>query len=294
MPTVQKQNPPKQVTQQAIPTPSSNGFFDQAVNIDKLQETGHKVLIFGDSGTGKTTLACSFPKPLLMVRPDKAEDGSRSVRTTQGISVLPKLTDPDQLAEVCDGQKATKRYKSIVLDGVSNFQDLIVKKHMGYQDVPVQQTYGMVPETDWNFIGIALKQYLRDLLDLTESCGTHIVIVGPERVFGIKTKRRDGSDMEEFDSSIVNPKVKVALTPSTTDWLHRACLYNIHTFKRLKTDEEGKLTNKVEFCLHVGNYSTTYGTKFQVPHGERLPADGIMVNELGKTFDRLDKLIRGV
>lgn len=249
------------------------------------------MLLFGVSGTGKTTFACDFPKPLFLIRPEEVEDGSRSVRTVPGVVTPPTpIVDPDQISDVCRGQRRTNRYKTVVLDGITRLQDMVVKKHMGLADIPVQQTWGMVPQADWNRIGITLKDYLRELLRLAED-GTHVVLVGAERDFG-----------DEASSEIMVPKVMVALTPGTAGWVHETCDYNLHTFKRMGTISKEstqagkkvtiiKLSGKVEFCLHVGP-SNLYATKFRGPRDKEIP-EVLVMDRTGDNFGKLDKLIKG-
>ncbi len=287
MPTVKKQLADSRTPIQT--TVHRGNIFDQSVAVEDLPDTGYRFLIYGQSGSGKTTMACTFPKPLLLIRPEEVEDGSRSVRTVKGVSATPYITTPDHLGEICEGQASTQRYKTLVLDGVTKFQDLVVKKHMGLEDVPVQNTFGMAQQADWNAIGITVKEYLRKLLRLTE-LGTHVVLVGGERAIG---ESQDGTP------SILIPTVMLALTPASTSWVHDVCDFNVHLFRRQQTVEKivtisGKemrqkqATDKVEFCAHVGPDVALYATKFRVPFGTKLPA--IMVDA---DFSKFDKLIKG-
>lgn len=275
MPTVSK-SPPTKTT---APTPNSrSSFFDQAVAVEEMGHSGYKFLVFGESGSGKTTLACSFPTPLLLVRPEEVEDGSLSVRTVKGVQVSPPMTDPDQLADVVQGQVASHRYATIVLDGLTSFQDLVVKKHMGLADVPVQMTWGIVPQADWNRIGIMVKDYLRDLMRLADA-GTHVVLVSPERL--VKGGSDEGRAIEEL-----KPSVMAAVIPSLSGWIHKTTDFNVHTFKRKQTTEKvvkagGKEvrqrvpTGQIEYCLHVGP-SDLYETKFRKPKDMGIP--DVLVN----------------
>ncbi len=279
MPSVTKQSPNQ--NSKIIPNGS---IFDAAIPVEELAATGYQFLLFGESGSGKTTIACSFPKPLLLIRPEEVEDGSQSVRTVKGVSVSPHITDPDQILDICDGQARTNRYKTIVLDGLTAMQDLVVKKHMGLQDVPVQNTWGMVPQTDWNWIGITVKDFVRALLRLNKM-GTHVVLVCGEKMFKIKG--------EEESGGISVPKIMAALTPSATAFIHHTVNYSIHTFKRLKTietDTGTKVTNKKEFGVHVDE-NITYATKFRIDRGLSVKLPEIIINP---TFEHFDKLINGI
>ncbi len=245
------------------------GIIDGITPVADLPQTGVKFLIYGLSGSGKTTLACSFPKPLLMVRPEQVEDGTRSIRTVNGVDATPFLKAPEQVTELCDYQRESDHYKTIVLDGVTKFQDLVMMKVVGLKDAPVQLNWGIASQQDWGVIANEFKEHLRQLLRLAES-GCNIVVLGGERAFN--------TDAEQ---ELLAPAVMIALTPSCTGWLHEVCDYNVHSFIKRKTKQvTKKIGGKdvshtthikgVDYCLRVGP-DEVYQTKFRVPKGTDLP-----------------------
>ncbi len=274
MPVIKKQLPPAAPGLKAASVgfkAAPHDWFESAVEVSQLAASGLKVLVFGVSGTGKTTFACTFPKPLFLIRPEEVEDGSISVRNVAGVFTGPPITDVEQLDQIIQGQRRTNRYKTIVLDGITRLQDHVVKKHMGLQDVPVQQTYGGVPQADWNLIGISMKEHLRDLLKLADT-GTNVVLVGGERTVG---------ESDNKNVVLPNPMIMVALSPGTSGFVHETCDYNFHSFKRrkvimVKKTVMGKevnaevTTDKMEFCLHIDAHEL-YGTKFRKPKDKTIP-----------------------
>jgi energy-coupling factor transporter ATP-binding protein EcfA2 len=262
--------------------------WDRIVPASEQAETGHRVLLYGPSGSGKTTLACTFPKPLLMIRPERAEDGTRSVRTVKGVDVTPYLTSPNQLDEVVEQQQGTSHYKTIVLDGITKFQDLVLKKILDLSAVPEQLSWGVANQQIWGIVSNELKAHLRKFLQLTED-GVHVVIVGGERSLNTDT---------DNPAMLLAPTIMVALTPSSMGWLHEVMDYNLSTFIRRRTEKRtisigGKKTEKevagdgCEFCLRTAPdplYQVKWGA------GRDRPAPGIMVDP---TFDKLDRVIQG-
>lgn len=279
---------PKIVKQTNHKTVKTGSIWDRIVPASSQLETGHRVLVYGPSGTGKTTFAVSFPKPLLMVRPERAEDGTRSVRTVKGVEVTPYLTSPNQLDEIVEAQQESKRYKTIVLDGITKFQDLVLKKILDLSAVPEQLSWGVANQQTWGIVSNELKAHLRKFLQLTED-GVHVVIVGGERSLNTG---------DDNPSILLAPTIMVSLTPSSMGWLHEVMDYNVNTFIRRKTEQRsikigGKevkkevLTNDCEFCLR-----TAPDPLFQIKWGAGRdhPAPGIMVDP---SFAKLDKAIRG-
>ena len=58
---------PKVQRQAAKKLKSAGNIIDGIVRVDELGVTGYKFLVYGLSGTGKTSFAATFPKPLLVL-----------------------------------------------------------------------------------------------------------------------------------------------------------------------------------------------------------------------------------
>lgn len=129
------------------------------------------ILMHGLSGAGKTTLACTAPKPLLLL---DVEMASRFVRGRK-IKWNP-LTDAPPVADgswdVCvvtvnEFQKAQKAYeylksgnhpfKSVVVDSISELQSKAVEQIKGRQQFQTQ---------DWGKLLSVMSFFCKDLRDL--------------------------------------------------------------------------------------------------------------------------------
>lgn len=167
-----------------------------AIDLSQLKQTTSaapaRIVFYGAEGTGKTTLAASFPKPLFL----KTEDG------TSGLSVFSATADqPIDLitswAQLCEILGAVMNqehdFQTLVLDSVDWTQELIyaeVTARLGYQDI----------NTDGNgkpAFGHGYKRaadIMRELLKSFDAIRTHrsmnIVLLAHEQLLAIDEPER--------------------------------------------------------------------------------------------------------
>lgn len=82
------------------------------------------VTVCGDSGLGKTTLACSFPKPIVI----RAEDGLQAIPAEFRPDAFPVLDGPDMLWEQLKALIHEEHdYKTLVVDSVTALERMFVQ-----------------------------------------------------------------------------------------------------------------------------------------------------------------------
>lgn len=270
--TVKKKPAKKRVTKK-----KSGGVVDRIAPIELL-DTMIRMNLYGRSGTGKTTLACSFPKPLLLIG---SEDGTKSVHDVKGVDFV-KIETTNELRELI--AFLPDKYNTGVLDTATYLQDMILREILGVDELPAQGSWGMAARDQWGQCALQTKEFLRTLLDKID---WNFVICAQEREFNV-----------ENESDVVMPYVSSALTPSVTGWLNPACDYIGQCFIRETTAEKvvkvgGKKvkravkTDEREYCLRTGP-DPVYTTKFRTPKTHSLPP--VLVDP---TYEKILAIIEG-
>lgn len=79
--------------------------------------------ICGDSGMGKTSLACTFPRPIVI----RAEDGLQSIPVAERPDAFPVITSEDELwAQLNALISEPHEYQTVVIDSVTALERLFV------------------------------------------------------------------------------------------------------------------------------------------------------------------------
>lgn len=275
MPEIKKQTP------KPVPR-KSGGVLDRIAPVE-LSERGIKLSVYGKSGTGKTVLACTAPKPLLLVG---TEDGTKSVHNVKGVEFV-RIKSSGELTEISKFLREGSKYATVALDTASGLQDLIMKEILGLDEMPAQRSWAMAKQQEWGQCALEAKERLRSLLDLTDHVSLNVIIISQERNFN-----------EESQSDLILPTVGSALSPSVTGWLNAASDYICQTYLRRKKVEKTQTVNgkavkmstnteEVEYCLRTAPHDV-FTVKFRVPKGSTLPQSII-----DPDFSKIEKVIRG-
>lgn len=285
MPVVKSQSPSNSKPKNEHKTRSA---VDRISDINFDTSTGIKALIYGQSGTGKTTLWATFPGPILVVVCSGGRNPGelRSVNTPEYRKKIKQcvISTRDEFRELIEYQAETDTFTTLVLDHCTGLQDVTLRDILGIDELPAQMGWGDATQQQWGKCALQMKETLRAALSL--SC--NVVITAQERSF-----------TPSEDTDIAVPYVGAALAPSVTGWLNPACDYIVQTFKKQKevarqVTMAGKTTTQVtkvkgvDYCLRVGP-DPTYITKFRLPKGMVKLPDYIVDPD----FDKMLKLMQG-
>ena len=267
----------------------TGGVVDRIAPIG-FDSEGIKMLLYGESGTGKTTFWATAPGPILAVVCSGGNQPGelRSVDTPEYRKKISQVTiaSSDELRELIPYVRDSGKFATVVLDHASGLQDLILKELLGLEEIPVQKSFGLASMQIYAQCAQMCKEYLRGLL----STDLNVVIVAHQRTFGGKD---DG-----MDPDLIKPTVGAGMVPSLTSWINGACDYIVQTFKKEKWSTKRTEVNKkivetrvrekgIEYALRTGPHEVYY-TKFRVPRGTKLPEYIV-----DPDFDKVSKLIHG-
>lgn len=95
--------------------------------IKKPESRAPVITICGDAGTGKTSLASTFPNPIVI----RAEDGLMSIPVEQRPDAFPLLKSADELwPQLLALLQEDHNYQTLVIDSVSACEQLFIKDVM--------------------------------------------------------------------------------------------------------------------------------------------------------------------
>jgi len=230
-------------------------------------------MFYGRSGTGKTTLASTFPKPALVI--DVREKGTESIAQVEGIDVvsIEKWSEFEDLYWYLEGGKT--KYKTVIIDQVSSLQDLAMAKARADDNLEDAE---LLPRRIWGQISGMMKTWLFNYRDLIDK-GINIVFIAHERT----------NDSDDSVEDQIDPSIGPRLMPSVASSINGAVSYIGNTFIREKFVGDGKeKTRLVEYCLRIGPHAY-YTTKVRKPKDAEDTPD-VLVNP---TYEKILAISRG-
>jgi hypothetical protein len=225
--------------------------------------------LYGRSGTGKTTLAASWPKPILYL--NIRDNGEESISDVEGIDVVDIESSEDLLEQILWLHKKASKdklvYKTIVLDTMSQLQTLLVEETGATKKIPKGKRagdFGVLTRQDWGKISGDLIKVIMDIRGLP----VNSVFIAQERVFNAGDEEDDGVDQ-------LAPEVGTKLMPSVNKDLCASVNIVANTFIRIKVktkkvDGKKERTITKQFCLRLGP-NEVYTTKIRKPKGIQAP-----------------------
>jgi len=283
---------PQKQTMRPVPQ-TSNGKVSIIDRIKPVKSRVESIMmsLYGRPKTGKTRLACTFPKPLLIIG---SEDGTASVVGVKGVKFV-QLDRTDEIHELAEGPLATSEYATVVLDNGTKLRDMRIAELWESRGgaIPARKPFIYADKAwkeVWTQCSNDMKSLMRPILNLGRRRVVNVVVIAHEQNF---------SDDSGQSSDLIIPSVGPALGKAVCDWLNAECDYIGQTLLRPKMVEKeqviaGKVkkimeaSDKNEYCLRVAPHEI-YQAGFRVPIGRELKEDFVV----DPTYDKIIKLING-
>jgi phage nucleotide-binding protein len=232
--------------------------------------------VYGRSGTGKTTFASTFPKPILLL--DIEDHGTSSIADVAGIDVI-SITRWSEFGEVYDlvtDNKYKTKYKTIVFDTISQMQLIGANHVLAKKRKPtvIQIDWGTMTMQDWGDLGAMMKEQIT----LFRNLPLEVVFLAQERITN-----------NDEDSGVLAPEVGPALSPAIASHLNACVDVIASTFIKRRRRKVNNKTVEIDpiYSMRIGP-SPVYVTKVRKPKLIQLP------NEIDDpTYTDVIEIIRG-
>lgn len=253
----------------------SSSILDKAHPVSELSLI-LTALFYGRSGTGKTTLSGTFPKPLLLV--DIREKGTDSLLDEKGVDSI-RIDDWSDIEELYwELKESDHNYKTVVIDALHSAQSLAIAEAKARANKKEDE---QTSQRDFGQAGALLVEWMLNYRDLQED-GINIVFLSHDRITSIET---------EDDADVIIPEVGPRLMPSVASAIVGSVNVVGNTYIRetiTKPKKVGERTiRKTEYCLRIGPHGY-YTTKIRKPKKFDLPE--FIVDP---SYDKLISIIRG-
>lgn len=242
------------------------GILDEAVDISEISQCGLWT-IYGKSGSGKTALLGTFPKPMLYVK--IGDDGSNTIRNVEGIKVIVADTI-EKVKRILIEARKDKHYKTVALDTFG----LIVNEWVNDNIVAKKKR---MTQQSWGDLKTDIDELVRLSHKLSEK---KIVVLSLHEIT---------DNIEGLEDEIL-PDVRPNINKATRNYLEGMSNFGIHTTKVMKektNKKTGETKEVVMFAAHVGA-NPYYWTKLQVSPETKVPE--LVFNP---TYDKIINIING-
>lgn len=220
--------------------------------------------IYGRSGTGKTTFASSFPKPILVL--DIGDQGTDSIADVEDVFVK-EIGSWEQLVEEYYHLKENPHgFKTVVFDTITQAQQMCMKHVVTDKRKSTERVgdWGTMTRREWGDVVGMMKDQIVDFRDLP----LEVVFLAQERASVTE-------DETENPDNMIIPEVGPAVTKGIATTLNAAVSVIGNTFvrqERYTKTINGKSVERVrpQYSLRLGPNSV-YTTKIRKPKSIRAP-----------------------
>lgn len=233
------------------------------------------VVVYGKSNTGKTTLAATFPKPLLYVK--IKDDGVNSISDIEGIESIEAKTVNDifVISKEC---KDADKYNTVLFDTFSFItemwkeEQLSIKESVKGNKLSVER----MSQPVWGDLQTVTNAIINNLA--RASANRWIIVTGHQTVEVL-----DGLEDE------LTPDGRISINKGSRNHLEGLANLGLHTtrIKKESTTADGSTLMKVKYAVDIGP-NVTYWTKVQTNKNVKIPK-----RIINPTFDKIMEVLGG-
>ena len=232
-----------------------------------------KAVFYGRSGTGKTTLACTFPGPILIL--DIKEEGDDSVADLKDkVKVMP-IDHWEEIEQIYWYlHSGDHPYKTVVIDTVTQQQALkltSLKEDMG------KSADDLITKGMWGTTAGSINTWILNYRDLRMNV-----------IFLAQDRTNKGDDAGDESDEQLDPEVGPAVMPSVAKTLQAAVKTVGQTYIKevIKRNKKG-ITREVEYRLRIGPHAY-YASKIRKPK-KRVAPDYLV----DPSYEKLMQVMKG-
>ena len=226
---------PQRVVASGRPTVKAKpgSILARAVPVSEIGDEPLHAILYGKNRTGKTTLACQFPKPLLLISVEPTKTGgAQSVRSVPGVSHI-KLSASAEIEAA--GHELTKDcgYVTAVLDGPSSMDEVVLAEICGWDQTINMNRFGKVNQDQYTERSERMRKILRPFLDSP----INVIFCCNEKDYNPPEGRKSALVRGPHTES----HIAAAMGGGTTRWLQEGCeIWHLYRDREIITR-----TNKV-------------------------------------------------
>ncbi len=239
-------------------------------------EIGGSYLLYGRSGTGKTTISTTFPGPILHL--DFGEQTTDSLNGLDNVKTA-FISNWDELDAfywyLAEGEH---EFQTVVIDTITAVQELALEKALTQNG---KEEGDFPSKKDWGEAAGLLKRAIINFRDLSMPDGplNHVVFLAQDRVTNID---------DEAEEDQIDPSVGPALMPSVAKVLNAAVKVIGNTYiKEVIKKANNKAKRVVEYRLRLGPHAY-YLTKIRTPKGYKVPS-----HLMDPSYKQIQSVMRG-
>lgn len=233
------------------------------------------VVIYGKSSTGKTTLAATFPKPLLYVR--IKDDGVNSISNVEGVDIIEADTVNDIFLVSQEIIKATK-YQTVLFDTFSFITEMWKEEQLSIKGSAKGNKLSVdrMSQPMWGDLQTVTNATINNLAKASKD--KWVIVTGHQVV-----------EVLEGLEDELTPDGRIAINKASRNHLEGLANIGLHTtrVKKETMAADGSTATKVKYAVDIGP-NVTYWTKVQTTKDIKIPK-----RIINPTFDKIMEVING-